>query len=418
MGGSPGFRSGGNFNGAGNAFRGNGGQAIRSSAFLGNHNARGLGAPRNLAVNPGRGNFAANLGRGGLNNGNINRGNFNGNFNRGVYTGRANFLNQHNVRWAGTHNFANQWNGGRGLSGNNFAGRFNHGWNNNWNGGNWRNWNGGWRNGGLGHRYWPYYNRNSYGYWGNRFFGFGFFNPFWWGWNSWPYSFPRYGGACWPYFAYTPSLAYGASYAAYPSTTIVDDSSVLPADELRVTPDAATQAPDSSTQQDGSTDGMTSGEFSGLGEQSFRAGDYAAAVRYWRHALVDDPKNGVLVLMLSQALFADGKYDEAAGAVQQGMLMLPEDKWGVVVENFTELYGPGQDYSNQIKSLEKARSATPDNPALRFLLGYQYAYLDYPSNALTELDKAVQLSPDDQIAVKLRDLTKARIGKGTPTRQP
>ena len=33
---------------------------------------------------------------------------------------------------------------------------------------------------------------------------------------------------------------------------------------------------------------------------------------------------------------------------------------------------------------------------------------DYPANALVELEKAAALSPDDQIAVKLRDVMKTR----------
>src|SRR5207253_2018170 len=75
------------------------------------------------------------------------------------------------------------------------------------------------------------------------------------------------------------------------------------------------------------------------GEQAFDAGDYAEAARAWRHALLDDPQNGTLVMMLAQALFAAGQYEEAAGATQQAMQMLPQDQWGVVVKNYTELYG-------------------------------------------------------------------------------
>ena len=43
-------------------------------------------------------------------------------------------------------------------------------------------------------------------------------------------------------------------------------------------------------------------------------GKYQQAVQDWRHALVDDPQNGAIVLLLSQALFAVGQHVEAAGA--------------------------------------------------------------------------------------------------------
>jgi hypothetical protein len=78
---------------------------------------------------------------------------------------------------------------------------------------------------------------------------------------------------------------------------------------------------------------------------------------------------------LAQALFAAGQYEEAAGATQAGMQMLPEEKWGVVIRGYQELYGDMQDYTNQIRALEKARTEKPDSPALRFLLGFQFGYL-------------------------------------------
>ncbi len=84
------------------------------------------------------------------------------------------------------------------------------------------------------------------------------------------------------------------------------------------------------------------------------------------------------MMLLAQALFALGQYDEAAGATQAAMQMLPEDKWGVVVTNYSQLYGNVQDYTDQLKALEKARDAKPDNPALRFLLGFHFGYLNYP----------------------------------------
>ena len=47
-------------------------------------------------------------------------------------------------------------------------------------------------------------------------------------------------------------------------------------------------------------------DFSVQGEVDFKQGKYRSAVQNWRHALVDDPRNGAIVLLLSQALFALG----------------------------------------------------------------------------------------------------------------
>lgn len=158
--------------------------------------------------------------------------------------------------------------------------------------------------------------------------------------------------------------------------------------------------------------------FASQGEAEFKDGNYEKAAKNWRHALLDDPKNGVLVMLLSQSLFASGKYDEAAGAAQQGMLLMEEKDWGVVVANYKEIYPKIGDYTTQLRSLEKARKEKPDNPALRFLLGYHYAYLGYPTEAMVELDKTISLAPQDEIAVKLKDLLEAKVKKTTTKEVP
>ena len=159
-------------------------------------------------------------------------------------------------------------------------------------------------------------------------------------------------------------------------------------------------------------------DFTGRGEADFKAGRYSAAVQNWRHALVDEPQNGGIVLMLSQALLQIGRYDEAAGAAQAGLRMLPPDKWGTVVANYKELYGNIQDYTNQLKIVEKARDAKQDDPAIHFLLGYHFGFLGYAKHAVKELDKVIELEPKDDMAVKLRDRFAAKLGEAGPAKPP
>ena len=213
---------------------------------------------------------------------------------------------------------------------------------------------------GYGYNYgYPYYGRSYrrifpyYGYGGLGYYGYGFS----------PYSYGNYGYATGPAVAAQP--------AAQPATT-------------------------------------ASGQFAQQGELEFKDRNYKAAIKSWRHALVDDPQNGVLVLMLAQALFADGQFDEAAGAVQQGLSLLPDDQLGVVVSNYKELYRSVQDYTNQLRALEKAAKAEPDEPAKLFLLGYHYGYLGYPTHALKKLDELLKIAPEDQMAHRLRDLMAAK----------
>ena len=123
-------------------------------------------------------------------------------------------------------------------------------------------------------------------------------------------------------------------------------------------------------------------DFISRGEDAMQAGKYREALSHWQHALVDLPQDGGTILLVAQALFALGQFNDAAGAAQLGMQMLSEEDWGIVVKNFGQLYSDSGEYSKQLQKLEEARDQTPDDPALRFLSGYQYGYLGYRDRAL------------------------------------
>jgi hypothetical protein len=248
------------------------------------------------------------------------------------------------------------------------------------------------------------YNRYGYGY-GNRYgyggfgrgLGFGYGYPFYgFGYRSiFPYAGfgLGYGGLGYGNYGYG-NYGYGSGYG-YPSNT---SSTVI------VQQPAAQQPAQPAT--------TASGQFAAQGEAEFRAGNYKAAITSWRHALVDDPQNGVLVLMLAQAFFADGQFNDAAGAVQQGLAMLPEDQWNVVVANYKELYGRSGDYAKQLKALEAAAKAEPDNPANLFSLGYHYGFLGYKEQGAKKLDQLIKLAPEDELAKRLRGVL---LGEAPPT---
>jgi tetratricopeptide (TPR) repeat protein len=256
--------------------------------------------------------------------------------------------------------------------------------------------------GGYGH--YAYGNRGygfGYGGWGG--YGFGFYPGFAFGLGyglyggyglGWGYGYGGYGGygSAWGlgyggYGGYGGGNVYG--YPAYYNSTAYSDPS--PAQI------AQQQTPDTE-------------QYISTGEQAFGSGQYQTALRDWQHAMVDNPRNGGIMLMIAQAMFALGQYDQAAGAVQMGMQMLPEGEWGTVVKNYTQIYPNVQNYTDQLKTLETARKTHPDDPALRFLLGYHFGYLGYPKHAARELDKALDLQPKDLGAQKLRDLFATQAG--------
>jgi tetratricopeptide (TPR) repeat protein len=146
------------------------------------------------------------------------------------------------------------------------------------------------------------------------------------------------------------------------------------------------------------------------GENNFRAGRYSDALNDFRHALIDEPSNAGAVMLLAQTLFQTGEFTPAAGATEMAMGVLPEDQWGAVVQNYKQLYGNYQDYTDQIKALERARDQNANDPALRFLLGFHFGYLGYPKQAVRELNQAVELEPRDPAARRLHDLFAQKIG--------
>jgi len=154
-------------------------------------------------------------------------------------------------------------------------------------------------------------------------------------------------------------------------------------------------------------------ELSDKAETEFKEGRYQKAAEDWRQSLLNNPADGAAVMLLSQSLFATGKYDEAAGAAQVGMHMLPLSAWGSVIANYRELYGNNEDYTTQLGALESAVKAQPNSPALRFLLGYHLGFQGQTRQAIKELDKTLELAPKDEVAQKLREVFAERLTDGS-----
>lgn len=298
----------------------------------------------------------------------------------------------------------------------------------NWNGHNWNGhgWNGNiWRGNGIGWG-WRGFNRGFFGFgFGYPGFGFGFGYGLGFGYCGWPYWFGSglyglayglvldgYGGygygGYYGDFGYDPyCTGYGYGSGGWGG---FNDAGAVAAVDPQENGLAANQ-PGVNTPKPAVIDADNAKVFAEKGETAFRARDYKAAAYDWKHAAIDDPTNGVLMMMLSQAFFATGQFDDAAGAAQRGMQFLPKQEWGVVIKNYKELYGSVQDFTDQLRALEKAVKEKPNDPALRFLAGFQYAYLGYPKEAVDQLEKGLKFAPRDEMAKKLRDEMAAKLPK-------
>jgi hypothetical protein len=219
-----------------------------------------------------------------------------------------------------------------------------------------------------------------------------------------------------PYFGYYPYCdsfyfgAYGCPppytpfapvYVPVPVPSYSDENPYAVDSSVSLQGDNGNYSPPSDTTDPAAA---RSEQFDLRGEYAFHARDYMAANRDWQHALVDDPSNGALAMKLALAMFAVGKYREAAGTTQQVLMFLPQEKWEQTVSGYKKLYANPKDYLDQLKSLAKAAADKPNDPALRFLLGFHYGYSGRVAEAVRELNKLVQLEPKDQLGRKLRHL--------------
>jgi hypothetical protein len=280
------------------------------------------------------------------------------------------FTAYHSVGFASNHvhsGIGNQWSARNGFAAAHHYG-YGYGHHSGWGGWNHHGWGGwGWKN--------PYFFYPGFGY---PFFGQGFgygwqglLGTFAYGlgygvgncYGGYGYGYPGYS---YGYSGYGYGYPYSNSYSPYMTyfTNAIDVPNVIPTSTALVSTDPTAV---------GNNAPASVASFVDQGETAFRSGDFNGAVHAWRHAAVDDSQNPVLTMMLGQAFFATGKYDEAAGAIQMAMQQIPKEKWGVVVSNYKDLYGSAQSFTDQLRALEKAVRDKPQDPAQRFLLGFQYA---------------------------------------------
>jgi tetratricopeptide (TPR) repeat protein len=251
--------------------------------------------------------------------------------------------------------------------------------------------------------YAPYYNH-------------GFYSPFYYAPFAFGYGYGGYGYGSGINFAYrSGSWAIGASigfpaysyqsaptyYAPYsPPTTVVAQSSpaVIPPASETTLPPPVVQADKPATET----------SFAAQGMEYFQAGKYPEAVKSLRHAVVDDPRNGGLLGLTGQALFAAGSLDEAAGALQQSLAATPEAQWVDASSKLAKL-APAEATETLRKAIEKDSGA----PALRFLAAYQaFGQADY-KQAQTHVDALLKVAPDDPVAKKLQ----AQVRKLAPGKE-
>ena len=274
---------------------------------------------------------------------------------------------------------------------------------------------GGWGYGGLG-----------YGGWANRW-NTGFVNPHYGGWyngcwgGNWGYN-----GGWWAPFAAgaaTWGLAstlggwgwgygdlgyvnpyYGGIPAAVVASSPYDYSQPLVLNNY-VTNDGGITDGSADTVQGGTVTTQASATVSEADRlvdtalADFKQGDYAAALAGCDRAVKQSPNDPVIHEVRALALFALGRYPEAAATLNALLATAPGMDWTTM----SGLYGSLDDYTQQLRTLEDFCRANRTSAPAYFVLAYHYLVGGHVDAAAEALRVVVARQPDDVVAKRLLD---------------
>lgn len=141
-----------------------------------------------------------------------------------------------------------------------------------------------------------------------------------------------------------------------------------------------------------------------LGTNNFRLGLYAEAEDAFTTALGllrelhDADGEGASLSMrlaplaLSNARFAQGRYKEAAAALEEGLRYVPE--WPTYEVDQRGFYGEEGAHEACVAKLAAAAQAAPDDTELALLLGHEYYFGGKKSEGAEQFRKVAKLKPD------------------------
>lgn len=293
-------------------------------------------------------------------------------------------------------------------------------WNDNWNDRR-DDWNDNWN-----HDHWHYddwhhghwntnWNNNYYNYWGNVWDNYpaaAAVGLTAWGVNSlantfgyWGYSNPYYVE---PYTYGSTVIDYSQPLTVYESpTTIVQAAPVDPGVPVDPAAPVTSEAP-VQTAADSLPPGVSQVAMTNFDEarESFYQGNFEQALESANKALETMPKDAVIHEFRALVLFALGRYKEAAAADYAVLSAGPGWDWTTLAT----MYPNVEIYTEQLRKLEQFVNEHPDEADGRFLLAYHYITMGHTDAAKAQLEKLVQLTPNDRLAKQLY----AMVGGETP----
>ena len=113
-----------------------------------------------------------------------------------------------------------------------------------------------------------------------------------------------------------------------------------------------------------------------LGSVFFKKADYRMAAKLFKTAIDKKQDSPVVHIAYGDSLFAMGKFGEATEAIVKGLEIYP--KYAESHINRRDFYGDPTEFDSQLENLEAYVSKNPSDHNARFLLGYNYFFIqDY-----------------------------------------
>ena len=136
-----------------------------------------------------------------------------------------------------------------------------------------------------------------------------------------------------------------------------------------------------------------------LGDRAFAGNDFGGAVHYYAKAIEFAPQQGMLFLLLSDALFATGDYHYSAYALRRSIELEPGLATNVVDKR--EMYTDAEDFDTQLARLEKFVEDHFQDSDARLVLTANYLFGGKAEQALELLESQYSETVRESEAGKL-----------------
>lgn len=138
------------------------------------------------------------------------------------------------------------------------------------------------------------------------------------------------------------------------------------------------------------------------GKQALAQAAPGRAAEHFRRATQLEPERAEAHLLLGQAEMSRGRYRDAVLALREGLRLKPD--WPAADFRPIQLYGAhAADFRLDLEQLERAVQRNPDDPGLRFLLGYQWWFSGRRAEARIEFRRAAEQAVDADVIRRFLD---------------